>query len=44
MLLYIFCLVKAVNISRFTPWIILDHPKLIFEQAFTQSDELSYFY
>ena len=29
MSLYIFHLVKLVNISQFTPWIILDHPRLI---------------
>ena len=40
--LYIFHLVKAVNISWFTPWIILDHPRFIFKWAFAQSDKLSF--
>ena len=39
---YIYCLVKPVNISQFTPWIILDHARFIFEWAFTQSDEPSF--
>ena len=34
--LYIFCLVKLVNVSQFTPWIFLDHPRLFFKWTFTQ--------
>ena len=41
-LLYTFHLVKPVNVSWSTPWIVCDHPRVLFEQAFTQSDELSF--